>query len=198
MLDQLMGAGYFSQGNDFRDFEPLPSHLKCLVETASGVDLCLGRHIVAADKEDSGVHKDKLPDRNFRFRHIRGVRCNGTALSQHLRIGLDICSESDLYNVMNSIGSRSPDAFHQAFTGEQNLVCSCSRSDFFVAFGAARSDYSPSRSVCELNSASSDRTSTTLHKNGLSLNRTRDMNSAMSGDAGNAETGTLFQRHACG
>ena len=50
----------------------------------------------------------------------------------------------------------------------------------------------------ELNGASSDRTSTTLHENGLSLDRTRDMNRPMSRYAGNAETRTLFQRHAFG
>jgi hypothetical protein len=54
----------------------------------------------------------KLPDGNFRRRCIGGVSRNGAALCQHLRIGLDVRFESDLNDVMNSIGSQSPDSFH--------------------------------------------------------------------------------------
>src|SRR5713226_2454983 len=153
-----MSARYLSQGNNFGNVESPPSRLKCLIDVAGGFGLCLGWHIVAADKEDSGVHKDKLPDRNFRRRRIGGVSRYGTALCQHLRVSLDVRSESDFYDVMNSIGSRSPDSFHQFFASEQNLVCASSRCYLFLACGAAGSDYSPSRSVRELNSEGSDRT----------------------------------------
>src|ERR1700758_1356492 len=50
----------------------------------------------------------------------------------------------------------------------------------------------------ELNGTSANCTSTALHKNGLALDRTRDVNRPMSRYTGNAETCTLFQRHAFG
>jgi hypothetical protein len=176
---------------------PRPSRLKCLIGSASGFRLCLSWYIVAADEEDSGIHRDKLPDRSFRCRHIGGISRNGTTLRQYLRIGLDVRTESDFNDVVDSIGSQSPESFCQPFTSDENLVCPCSRRDFFVAFGAARSDYSRSCSMRELNSASPHSTSTPLHENGPPLDRTRDMNGAVSGDAGNAEAGTLFQGHTC-
>ena len=49
----------------------------------------------------------------------------------------------------------------------------------------------------ELNGASPNRARTALHQDGAAFNRTRHMNSLMSGDAGNTETGTLLQRHVC-
>jgi hypothetical protein len=52
--------------------------------------------------------------------------------------------------------------------------------------------------MSQLNRASSDRTSTTLHKNVLTLDGACDVNSAMSGYAGNAQTGTLLQWHPFG
>src|ERR1700751_345020 len=198
MLDQLMGARYLSQGQNFRNVESLPPCLECLIDVASRFGLCVRWHIVAADEEDSGFHKHKLPDRNFRCRHIRGVSRYRTALCQHFRIGLDVRSESDLYDMMNSIGSHSPDSLHQIVARKQNLVCPRSRRDFFIAFGAARGDNSCSRLMRELDVTSSHRSRTALHQNGSPLNRTRDMNCAMSGDAGNAEASTLFERHTCG
>ena len=76
MFDQLVGTCDLSEGHNFRDVQSLPSRLKCLVEVASGLRLCLGRHIIAADEEDSGIHKDKLPDRSFRRGHIGGISRN--------------------------------------------------------------------------------------------------------------------------
>ena len=46
-----MGACYLIQGYDLGNVESLPASLKCLVDVASRVDLCLGWHIVAADKK---------------------------------------------------------------------------------------------------------------------------------------------------
>jgi hypothetical protein len=160
MLDQLMGACYSSQGHNFRDVESRPAGPKCLIDVASRFSLCVRWHIVATDEEDSGVHKHKLPDRNFRCWHIRGVSRNRTALCQHFRIGLDVRSESDLYDVMNSIGSQSPDSLHQIVARKQNLVCSGSRRDFFIAFGTARGDNSRSRLMRELDGTSSHRAPT--------------------------------------
>lgn len=51
MLDQLMGACYPIQRDNFGDVESLPSRFKCLVDVASRFDLCLGWHIVAAYEE---------------------------------------------------------------------------------------------------------------------------------------------------
>jgi len=99
---------------------------------------------------------------------------------------------------MNSIGSQSSNLFRQVSTSEQNLVRSRSRRDLFVAFRTTCCDDSRSCLVRELYSTSSNRTSTTLHKNGFSTDRTSDVNRPMSRYAGNAETGTLFQRHAFG
>src|SRR5215472_950924 len=189
---------YLIQRHNFRDIEALPSGFKRLVEGTSGFDLSFGWHVVATDEKESDVHKDELPHRNFRRRCIRGISRNGTALCQHFRVGLDVRSKSNLYDVMNSIWGRSPDSFHEVLTSEQNFGRACSRCDFLVDFGTASSDDSPSRSTRELNSASSNRTSSTLHENSSPLNRARDMDRAMSGDPGNAEARTLFQRHTCG
>src|SRR5579864_436186 len=196
MLDQLMGACYLIERNDLGDVQPLPPRLKCPIDVASRVDLCLGWHIVATDEEESGVHKYKLPDRSFRHRRVGSVGRDGTSLRQHFRISLDVRPESDFHNVIDSIGNQSPDSFRQLITSEQNLIRPGSRSDFLVVLGAARGDDSCSRSMRQLNGASSDRTSTALHKNGLALDRTRDVNRPMSRYAGNAETRTLFQRRA--
>src|SRR5271155_3681576 len=47
----------------------------------------------------------------------------------------------------------------------------------------------------KLDGASSNRARAALHYDSLSLDGTRDMNSPMSGYAGNTETGTLLQWH---
>jgi hypothetical protein len=106
MLDQLMGTCYLIQGQSRRCRVPANSP-QCLAESASGFDLCFGWHIVAADEEDSCVYKHKLPDRNFRCRRIGGIRRNGPALCQQLRISLDVRSESDFYDVMKSIEGKT-------------------------------------------------------------------------------------------
>ena len=158
-----MGAGDFIQGHDLGNVESLPTSLKRLVDVASRVDLRFGWHIIAAYEEESGVHKDKLPDRSFRHRRVGSVSRDGTSLRQHFRISLDVRPESDFHNVIDSIGNQSPDSFRQLITSEQNLVRPGSRSDFLVALGAARGDDSCSRLMRKLDSTSSDRTSATLH-----------------------------------
>src|SRR5579863_5189941 len=50
----------------------------------------------------------------------------------------------------------------------------------------------------QLHRTSANCTSTALHKNGLALDRTRDVNRPMSGYTGNAKAGTLLQWHAFG
>src|SRR5215469_18951118 len=112
-----MGACDLIQGYNLADVESLPSCLERLVDVASRLDLCLGWHIVAADEEESGVHKDKLPDRNLRHWGISGIGRDGTALRQHFRIGLDVGSKRDFHNVIDSIGSQSPNSFSQISTG---------------------------------------------------------------------------------
>src|SRR6516225_5448475 len=72
------------------------------------------------------------------------------------------------------------------------------RSDFLIAFRTAGGDDSRSRSMRELNGASSNRTRTALHQHRAPLERTRRTNSPMSGYAGNTETGALFHRHGFG
>lgn len=158
-------------------------------------DLCFRWHIVAADKKESGVHENKLPDRSLRYWNIGGISRNGTTLCQHFRIRLNVRSESDLNDVMNAIGGQSPDLFRQLSSREQNLVRPCSQCDLLVAFGSACGDHSRSCAMSQLNRAGPDRTSPALHKNGSSPDRTRDMNSPMSRYPGNAETCTLLQRH---
>src|SRR5215469_3019539 len=52
--------------------------------------------------------------------------------------------------------------------------------------------------MSHLNSASSDRTGPTLHKDSLTLDRACHMNRPMRSDAGNAKRCTLLQCHAFG
>ena len=78
-----------------------------LVDVASRFDLCFGWHIVAADEEESGVHKYKLPDRSFRHRSVGRVSRDGTTLRQNLGVRLDVRSESDFDDVMNSSGAKA-------------------------------------------------------------------------------------------
>jgi Domain of unknown function (DUF1905) len=146
-LDQLMGARYLIRGDNLGDVKPPPSRLKCLINSASGFNLCLGWHIVAADKEDSGVHKDELPEWNFRRRRVGGIGRYGTALRQYRSIGIDVRGERHFNYVMNSVGSHCPDSLHQVLTIQHNLVRSCTRSYFLVAFGAESGDDSRSRSM---------------------------------------------------
>ena len=74
MLDQLVGACYLVQWNNLGDLKTAPSRLKCLIDSAGSVDLGISRNIVAADKEDSVVHEDELPERNFRRRSIGCIK----------------------------------------------------------------------------------------------------------------------------
>src|SRR5215472_619483 len=163
MLDQFMGVCNLIQGYDLGDVESLPSCLKSLVNIASRLDLCLGWHVVAAHEEQSGVYEDKLPHRSLRHWGIGSVGRNGTTLCQDFRIGLNVSSEGDLYDVVYSIGSQRPDSFSQVSTGQQNLVRPSPRCDLFVALGTAGGDHARSRLVRELNGTSADRTSTALH-----------------------------------
>src|ERR1700739_4801754 len=103
-----------------------------MIDVASNFDLCIGWHIVAANEEESRVDKDKFPDRNLRHWGTHGIGCDGTGLRQHFGIALDVRSESDLHNVIDSIGSQSPNSFRQVSTSEQNFVCSCSCCAFLV------------------------------------------------------------------
>src|SRR5277367_2626067 len=114
MFDQLMGACYLIQGNDFCDVESLPSCPKGLIDVARRFDLRLGWHIVTPDEKEPCVHENELPDRSLRHRGIRRVGRDGTALRQDFRISLDIRSESHLDYVMNSIGSQSSNALSKA------------------------------------------------------------------------------------
>src|SRR5579862_6589006 len=98
--------------------------------------------------------------------------------------------------MMNSIWSYRPDSFCQLVTSEQDLVGSRTGCDLPVALGAACSDHSRSRLMRELNGTSADSARSTLHEDGLPLDRTCDVNRPMSRYAGNAETRTLFQRGA--
>src|SRR5215472_13011105 len=196
MLDQLMSVGDLIERNDLCDVRPLPPRLKCPVDVPSGFDLCLGRYIVAAYEEQSGVHKHKLPDWSLRHRRVHSVSRNRTSLRQQFCIGLDVRSKCDFHDVIDSVRSQSANSFSQALSGQHNFVCSCSRCDFLVAFGTASGDYSCSGLMRKLNSTSSYRTCTALHKNGLALDRTRDINRPMSRYSGYAKTCSLLQKHA--
>jgi hypothetical protein len=48
---KLVGACYLVQWDNLGDLKTAPSRLKCLIDSASGFDLCVSRNIVAADKE---------------------------------------------------------------------------------------------------------------------------------------------------
>jgi len=171
-----MSARDLIQGDNLGNLESLPPRLECLIDRARSTDLSVSGNIVAADKEDSGVNKHKLPERNLRPRSIGRVGRDRAVLGQYLHVAFNVRPESHFDDVMNSIGSQCADTFDQVFTCEQNLICPCSRCDFFVPFGAARGDDSRSALMRELDSTSAYRA----------------MNSPMSGYAGNAETGTLF------
>src|SRR5260370_14860620 len=140
-----MGVCYLIQRNNLSNVESRPSRFKRLIDVASRLSLCLSRNIIATDKEDSGVDKYKLPERNRWRRSIGSVCRDGTALRQYLHVSLDVRSESDFNDVMEPIGSQSPDSLHQLFTSKQNLVCSCTRSNFLVTFCTESGDNSCSR-----------------------------------------------------
>jgi hypothetical protein len=53
-----MGACNLIQRDNLCDVESLPASLKRLVDVASYFDLCLGWHVVAADKKECGVGFD--------------------------------------------------------------------------------------------------------------------------------------------
>ena len=193
-----MGTGKLIQGENLSDVKSSPSRIESLIESAARLDLRLRRYDIAANKKESGVHKDELPNWNFRLRSIGGVGRNRTALRQYLDIRIDVRCESDLDDVIDSIRSRRPDSFRQLFTGQQNFICSCPRCDFLVALAAARGNDSCSRPMRELNGTSSNRPCTALHQNGSSLDRSSNMNSPVSGYARYAEASSLLQRRAFG
>src|SRR5580700_509758 len=157
-----MSVCYLIQGGNLGNVEPLPSRLKRLIKGASGIDLCFSRNVITSDKEDSGVHKHKFPERNFRLRRIGGVSRDGTTLCQNRQIGVDVCGKRNLDYVMDSVGSQCPDSFHQVPAGQHNLVRSCSRCDFLITFSAATSNDSRSCLMGELYGTSSNCASTAL------------------------------------
>jgi hypothetical protein len=91
MLGQLVGACYLIQGENLGNIKPPPSRREHPIDSASRIQLCLSRNVITADEEESGVHEDKLPDRNPRRRSIGGVGRIGSALCQYLRIRSDLC-----------------------------------------------------------------------------------------------------------
>jgi hypothetical protein len=52
-----VGACYLVQWDNLGDLKTAPSRLKCLIDSASGFDLCVSRNIVAADTREIGVEK---------------------------------------------------------------------------------------------------------------------------------------------
>src|SRR5215467_516980 len=73
-FDELMCLRNVVQRKLFCNDESTPACLQCLINSPSGFHLCLGRYIVATDKENSGINKDELPDWNFWRGNICGVR----------------------------------------------------------------------------------------------------------------------------
>lgn len=112
MFYQLMGACNLIQRDNLCDVESLPPSLKGLVDVASRFDLSFRWHIVATDEEESGVHKYKLPNRSLRRWRVGRIGRNGTTLPQNLSIRLDVRTESDFDDVMNSIRSQRPNSLH--------------------------------------------------------------------------------------
>jgi hypothetical protein len=125
-----MGACNLIQRDNLCDVESLPPSLKRVVDVASRFDLCFRWHIVAADEEESCVHKYKLPDRSLRRWRVGRISRNGTTLRQNLGVRLDVRPKSDFHDVMNAIGSQSMNSFNYAFPGQQNFVRPSSRRDF--------------------------------------------------------------------
>ena len=114
MFYQLMGACNLIQRDNLCDVESPPACFKRLIDVASRLDLCFRWHIVAADEEESGVHKYKLPNRSLRRWRVGRIGRNGTTLRQNLGVRLDVRPESDFDDVMNSIGSQGSNALSQA------------------------------------------------------------------------------------
>src|SRR5437762_9931724 len=61
MFEELVCLCNVMERKPFSNVKSLPPCCKCLINRARGVKLCLGRYIVTADKEHSGVAKDQLP-----------------------------------------------------------------------------------------------------------------------------------------
>src|SRR5919199_4389583 len=87
--------------NTLRRCRTLPPCLKCLVKSASSLELRLCRYIVTADEEHSGVQKHKLPDRNFRQGDVRGIHRDGTTLREYSNVALDVRAERHFHDVID-------------------------------------------------------------------------------------------------
>ena len=131
------GARDLIQWENLGNIQSPPSCLKCLIDGTSCIQLSLNRDIVAADKIDSGVHKNKLPEGSLRRRSIGGISRNGSTLRQYVRIRSNVRTKSNFYDVMDPVDRQSPDSFHQFLASQQNFVCTCSQSDFPVALRTA-------------------------------------------------------------
>ena len=80
MFDELVCLCNGLQRKRFGNLKPLPACLKCLINSAGGFNLCFSRYIVTADKENSGVDKDELPDENFCRGGVGGLSRDRTTL----------------------------------------------------------------------------------------------------------------------
>jgi hypothetical protein len=80
VFDELVCLCNLIQPKPCGNPKPLAPCLKRLIYSVRGFNLCLGRYVVTADKENSGIAKDQLPEGDFRRESICGISGDGTAL----------------------------------------------------------------------------------------------------------------------
>ena len=192
MFDEFVRFCNVVQLEAFGNGKARPPRLQGAVDRAASFNLRLSRNVVTANEEEFRVHEDELPDSNLHHRGICGVGRNRPALPQQLNVSLDVRAECHFDDVIDAVGRLCANALHKRVVGEDDCIRARTRRDLLVAFRAATGNDSRARSMCELNRASSDRTSTALHQHGASFHRACLENCAMSGYAGDTETGPLL------
>ena len=195
MLDEFVGLGDVVEREARCYIEALPAGFECPIDVARGFTLCLGRNIVAADKGQSGVDEDELPDGELSRRSVGGVGGDRSALRQHLDIGLDVGRKGHFNDVIDDASSYLADVFYKISVSEEDFVRAGARSEVLIALGAAGGDHMRSCPMRELNSTRTNGSRATLNEYSSPCDRSRNMNGAMGGYAGNSQAGALFHRH---
>jgi hypothetical protein len=108
MLYQFVSARNVGQRDSLPNLKARPTRGQRRVQIASG--LCLGvLRKVTAQRKYPDVLEYHRPERNGRRFAVGGVGRNRTAGSQQLDVGLNVCAECNLDDVIDALGSERPD-----------------------------------------------------------------------------------------
>ncbi len=198
MFDPLVRCCYFIQGKGCGDVKTTPSRFERVVNVANGFELGFNWNVVAAHEKQSCVDEHKLPYGNVRLGCIRGVRCNRSALRQHLDVGSNVRCKRHLDDVVDALRCECVQAILDAVVDERDLIRTGPRRDFTVPLGQAGCDDPCTGLVCEPNRKCSNRTCAALHQDRPSAHRPRDIYSAMCRQPGNAQTCSVLEGDTVG